>query len=101
MSSNMYKVILVLSASFLGFILWIIYLANTAQPNVFFNFVASIPYGDKVGHFCLFGFLTLGANFVFKLKKFSFGLFKIYWGSVAVFLFVVIEECSQHFILGF
>ncbi|MGB2740217.1 MAG: VanZ family protein [Cognaticolwellia sp.] len=98
MSSNMYKVILILSATFLGFILWIIYLANTAQPSVFFNFVASIPYGDKVGHFCLFGFLSLGANFVFKLKKFSLGLFNVYWGSAAVLFFVVIEELSQYFI---
>jgi len=74
------------------------YLANTAQPGVFLELIANIPYVDKVGHFCLFGVLSFGANFAFKLKKFSLGFFKFYWGSAAVLLFVVIEELSQYFI---
>ena len=98
MHKTTHKIMIIFSISFLAFIAWVIYLANTAQPSVFFELIAHIPYGDKVGHFCLFGFLSFGANFAFKLKKFSLGFFKLYWGSAAVLLFVVIEELSQYFI---
>jgi VanZ family protein len=84
--------------SFFGFILWIIYLANTGQHSVFFELVARIPYGDKLGHFCLFGVLTLAANFTFKLKSFQWLSVKVYLGSICVCIFVVIEEFSQFFI---
>jgi VanZ family protein len=87
-----------MSLAFLGFIAWIIYLANTAQHSVFFELIASIPYGDKLGHFCLFGLLTLGANFAFKLKSFPLFSVKIYLGAIIVFVMVVSEELSQYFI---
>ena len=92
------KVISALSIAFFGFILWVIYLANTGQSSIFFKFVSSIPYGDKLGHFCLFGVLALGANFTFKLKSFQLANFEIYVGSALVLLFAVVEETSQHFI---
>ena len=100
---TIYKLISLLSVAFLGFIVWIIYLANTGQRSVFFNLVASIPFGDKLGHFCLFGLLTLGFNFVFKLKSFNLVFFnlaslKVYVGSSVVLLFAVLEELSQYFI---
>lgn len=99
----MHKLISLLSAAFLGFITWIIYLANTGQNSIFFNVVASIPYGDKLGHFCLFGLLALGGNFIFRLKSFDLALFylpsvNIYLGSSIVLLFALIEELSQYFI---
>jgi len=92
------KIISTLSIIFFGFIIWIIYLANTGQSSVFFKLVASMPYGDKIGHFCIFGFLTLGSNFVFKLKSFKLVNFEIYVGSIAVLSFALIEELSQYFI---
>lgn len=98
MTLSIHKLVSTLSVAFLGFIAWIIYLANTGQSSVFFKFVASIPYGDKLGHFCLFGLLTLAANFAFKLKSFTLASFNIYVGSSAVFLFVLFEELSQYFI---
>jgi len=98
----MYKIIKALiplfSVSFFVFILWIFDLANTGQNSLFFNFVASIPYGDKLGHFCLFGLLTLAANFTFKLKSFQLMSFEVYLGSLLVLTFVVIEELSQFYI---
>jgi len=97
-NNKMNKLIPFVSISFFGFILWIIYLANTGQHSVFFEFVASIPYGDKLGHFCLFGLLTLAANFTFKLKSFQLRSMQIYLGSILVFVFVVLEESSQFFI---
>ena len=94
----MYKLITTLSVIFLGFIIWVIYLANTGQNSIFFELVRSIPYGDKVGHFFLFGLLTLGANFVFKLKSYSLLSCKLYVGSIVVFIFVLLEELSQYYI---
>jgi len=95
---TLHKLISFLSVAFLGFIAWIIYLANTAQHSIFFEFVGSIPYGDKLGHFCLFGLLTLGANFAVKLKAFKFGPLNLYIGSILVFTFALVEELSQYFI---
>jgi VanZ family protein len=97
-NNEMNKLIPFLSISFFGFILWVIYLANTGQHSVFFELVASIPYGDKLGHFCLFGILTLAANFTFKLKSFQLLSVEVYLGSILVFFFVVLEESSQFFI---
>ena len=100
MNTMAYKVVSVLSGFFLGFILWVIYLANTGQPSVFFDFIAQIPYGDKLGHLCLFGVLALGANFAFKLKTLSIASCNMYIGSLVVLGFALIEELSQFFVLS-
>lgn len=94
----MHKLITIVSVTFLGFIIWVIYQANTGQHSIFFELVRSIPYGDKVGHFCLFGLLALGANFAVKLKSYSVLSCNLYIGSSVVFLFVLLEELSQYFI---
>lgn len=94
----MHKLIITISSGFFLFIIWIIYLANTGQQSIFFELVRLIPYGDKVGHLGLFGTLTLLANFASKFKVFKLGKINVYWGSVAVFVFVTIEELSQHFV---
>jgi VanZ family protein len=92
------KILSFVSILFFIFILWIIYLANTGQSSIFFTFVASVPYGDKIGHFFIFGLLTLGANILFKLKTFRLYKLNIYFGSVFVLLFALCEELSQYFL---
>ena len=94
----MYKVAKAFSVVFFGFIVWIIYLANTGQNSVFFELIKNVPHGDKIGHFGLFGILTLGVNFAFNLKKIEFALVSVYVGSFLVFSFALIEELSQHLI---
>lgn len=94
----MHKIVSAISASFFVFIGWIIYLANTGQKSIFFDLVASIPYGDKVGHFCLFGGLTLAANFLLKFKRINVSTIVLYQGSVLVFILVLLEELSQYFV---
>ncbi len=68
----MYKFITAIAAGFFLFILWIIYLANTGGSNVFFDIIKHIPYGDKLGHFVLFGFLTLVTIAGSKFRSFSY-----------------------------
>ncbi|KGJ96014.1 VanZ family protein [Colwellia psychrerythraea] len=84
--------------AFFCFILWVIYLANTGQHSIFFQIIAGMPYGDKLGHFCLFGVLTLATNLAFKFKSFNFYSMQLFLGTILVFSFVVIEEFSQYFI---
>ena len=92
------RIIPLCAVGFFCFILWVIYLANTGQNSVFFQLIASIPYGDKLGHFCLFGLLTLATNFAFRLKSFKVYSLEIFLGTALVSTFVIIEECSQYFI---
>lgn len=84
---------------FFCFILWIIYLANSGGRSVLFDFVGALPYGDKLGHFCLFGALTLAVVAATKFRSFSLGRMHIYYGVVVVALFVFAEEVSQVFIV--
>lgn len=88
----------VVTISFLAFILWVIYLANTGSNNLLFDWVRTIPNGDKWGHCLLFGLLTLLLNLAFKLKVMQIGKLALYWGTVLVAVFVVAEELSQAFI---
>lgn len=91
----MQKVFIILTSLFAVFLFWIIYLANTGQHSVFFDFVRRIPYGDKIGHLILFGFLTLGAVIASGFR--TIGNSRLYWGAVCVFMFVLVEEVTQQF----
>lgn len=95
MKTTIYQIITFL---FFSFIIWIIYKANKGQESIFFELVAVIPYGDKVGHFFLFGCLTLLLNIAFKFKTQSFGKLTFYLGTLLVIIFVVLEELSQGFV---
>ncbi len=86
--------------SFLLFLVWIIYLANTKQPSIFFDLVRVIPYGDKVGHFLLFGFFSFVLNFAFKLNSFKIGRMPIFIGSTICIAFAFVEEFTQLFIVS-
>ena len=102
------KFVQIAAISFFGFILWIIYLANTGGSSIFFELIRGIPYGDKLGHFGLYGVLTLLFNMASGFKSFTLlsyaksGLryqkIHCYWGTLLVTSFAVIEEISQGWI---
>lgn len=95
---RLFRGLTVISAlSFLSFILYVIYLANTGGQSVFFKLIKTIPYGDKLGHFMLFGMLTLLANFAFNHRFILLGNVKLWWGTLLVSGFVIFEETSQAF----
>ena len=94
----MQKYLTSLAICFFVFILWAIYVANTGQSNGLFKLVSTLPYGDKIGHFCLFGMLPLFANLAIGCRTLKIKQLSIYWGSLAVWIFVTIEELSQHFL---
>jgi len=94
----MQKIITATAIVFFLFVLWIIYLADTGGQNMFFDFIRSFPYGDKVGHFCLFGTLTFGAILASKFKTFNIAKLNVYYAVALVSLFILSEEISQAFI---
>lgn len=88
----------VFAIGFTAFILWILYLANTGGQSIFFEWVNAIPFGDKLGHFGLFGMLALFMNYACKLSTIKAGKIELYIGALVVFTFAVIEELSQFFV---
>lgn len=91
----MHKLIVVLGAAFLGFILWVIYRADLGQPTDFHIWVMTIAYGDKIGHFIIYGLLAIFSNLALKLHRVKLGGLSIYAGGLFVFAFAVVEEASQ------
>ena len=96
----MYKLAVLSTTLFAFFIGWVIYLADTGQKSIFFDLVKIIPFGDKIGHFLLFGFLTLGPIIVFKLRGMRIGKINVLYGAIVIFCVVVIEELSQKYVPG-
>lgn len=64
------------------------------------NFVGTIPYGDKVGHFLLMGVFSFLLNLVLNAKTTRFWKIEILFGSLIVLIVVTIEEISQIFVSG-
>jgi len=94
----MHKLAILIAICFSVFIGWILYLANSGGNSIFFDLVRATPYGDKVGHLCLFGTLTAIVILASKFRTFSLGRLHIYYGAAVVALFVFGEEISQTFI---
>lgn len=83
---------------YISFISGIIFLANTGKASDIFGVIAAIPYGDKLCHALLYGFLAFLLNIAFnsiRIKGLHQG--KLF-GSVCVAVFSSLEEYSQHFI---
>lgn len=94
----MHKLFSAAVVGFIGFIFWIIYQANTGGQSIFFDLVKNTRDGDKIGHFALFGVLTLGCNIALRYRVLRWRFLGVYWGTVLVSIFVVLEELSQGFI---
>jgi polysaccharide biosynthesis protein VpsQ len=97
-----HSLILFAAAGFFAFIVRLIYLADTGESaqsifRLLFKISCRVPYGDKIGHFSLFGPLALIVNAALQFRKIWFGRRNIYLGSLLVAAFVLTEELSQHF----
>mgnify|MGYP000613273912 CR=1 FL=1 len=85
----------VISISFVLFIGYILYSANTGTMNSFFAKINQVPYGDKIAHMCLVGTLAFLLNLLLSAKTFTFKGFNILVASFGVFCFMTVEEFSQ------
>lgn len=91
----MNKLLFLVTLWFLSFIIWVIYRADLGQPTYFHLLIRDVPYGDKIGHFFLFGVLSFLSNLALKLRRIKLFSFNFYLGSALVFAFAAIEEMSQ------
>lgn len=73
--------------------------ADSGRARSFFLWVGSIPGGDKVGHFIVFGLLAFLANAAVGGTRFRIGRLALLKGSVVVFVPAALEEFSQLFVI--
>jgi hypothetical protein len=78
----------------------IVVLADVGQTQHFFSVLSILPFGDKVGHFCLIGLFSLFVNLALNAKSFQFRKLNYLLGSLIVLAVVTAEEFSQIFIPG-
>lgn len=78
----------------------IILLADFRGTQFLLDFVGNIPFGDKIGHFCLMGMCSLLVNLAFGAKNSQFWKLNYLLGSLIVLAIVTTEEFSQIFISG-
>jgi polysaccharide biosynthesis protein VpsQ len=90
----------ILTVCYIVILAGIIFIAGTKSTRSVLNFVGNIPYGDKLGHFFLMGFLSFLVNLVFSARNVGFGKIRYLLGSLIVLVVVTIEEFSQLFIRG-
>lgn len=69
--------------------------ADMNKTNFIMDIGHTIPWGDKIGHFSLFGILALLLNMAIKFKRIKIHTRRFHLGSVIVLAFAVIEEFTQ------
>lgn len=85
-----------IAALFFTFLCVVLFMANTGQQTIVMDIKNALPYGDKIGHICMYGSLTLFTNYAFKFRYFGKSKMNQY-GAVLVLLFSTTEEFSQIF----
>lgn len=90
----------ILTVIYMLIVAGIIVVADIKSTSYLLNFVGNVPYGDKIGHFVLFGMLAFPANFVFGMRNFSFGRYGYLLGSLIAMLVITVEEFTQLFMRG-
>ena len=93
----MHRMLVVFALMMLVFIVWVSHQATLGNKNIFMEIVRATPYGDKVGHFVLFGMLSALAIGASKFRGSMFYGRKIYWAAIAVTLYALIDETIQYF----
>jgi VanZ family protein len=72
-------------------------MADTGTKSIVFDFARSIPNGDKIAHFALYGILAFLLNLALEFRALILRGYKLQWGATIVLLFAVTEEISQYF----
>lgn len=80
---------------FFTFIIWMIIQADMNKTNLIMDIGHAVPWGDKIGHFSLFGIMALLLNMTIKFKQIKIHTRRFHLGSVIVFAFAVLEEFTQ------
>jgi len=93
MKSNIIKYLS--PALFFSFIIWMIFQADLDRDNLIMTIGQAVPFGDKIGHFLLFGTLALLINKALNFRIVRKWNLRFYFGSVIVLTFAICEEFTQ------
>jgi hypothetical protein len=85
----------VLTVIYLLILAGIIAIADYKSTSYLLNFVGNIPFGDKIGHFILFGFCAFLVNLSLGGRNFGIGNFRL-----IVAIIITLEEITQIFVRG-
>ncbi len=85
-----------LALLFLGFIMFVIWAANTGEIPAFIRNLYRFPGGDRVGHFILYGILAFLLARAFP-RRLRMGAFFPALTSLFVAGLALVEEISQFF----
>lgn len=91
--------ITIIAAIYVLILVGIVFIADMRGTNCF-AFLQYVPYGDKVGHFCLMGMFSFLMNLALRAREVKIWRLKYLLGSLIVFAVVAAEEFSQMFISG-
>jgi len=78
----------------------IVVLADVRETQFLFEFIGRLPYGDKIGHFCLMGMFSLVVNLALDARTVRVWKLNYLLGSLIVLAIVTAEEFSQIFVRG-
>lgn len=92
------RVVVLTTVVFIGCTFWVLYQADMGKDSAIFDWVRSLPNGDKLGHFMVFGVMTLLLNVSLNFSTVRLLFIPVYWGTFSVALFSLGEEISQYFI---
>lgn len=90
----------IITVTYVFILAGIVVLADVPETQYLFTFIRSLPLGDKIGHFCLMGMLSLLVNLALNAKTFCVWKLDYLLGSLIVAAVVTTEEFSQMFIGG-
>ena len=85
---------------YMAFLVMVIVAANSGWARPVFRAVQHSTGGDKFFHFLLFGLLAFMSGLSFAQKPLLYKGFSLLPSSVAIAIFVVIEEASQLFLVN-
>ena len=77
----------------------IIILADSRGTN-YFALIGLLPFGDKIGHFCLMGMFSLLINLALNARTVRVWKLNYLFGSLIVLAIVAAEEFSQIYVGG-
>ena len=83
---------------FFLFICYIIFCADTGQAGFLAGQVRNLPFGDKMGHFLLYGMQAFLVNLAFQNGRWDVYGLSVLKGSTLVLVFAVAEEFTQIFL---
>ena len=87
-----------IAVGFAVFLVMIIILADSRHLPSFITILYSFPYGDRIGHFLLFGLLSFLLRIAFPIPFIRTLKGEIPVLTLALAFFIIAEEISQIFI---